>query len=365
MSLTMQEWFFSESAGKFSINLGGSNVEPRTLNDILGNKDISSLLLDYGYEAGLPELRQTIADNYQNINSDNVMVCHGGQEAFTLLIRALGLSHNNEILVLGSGWTQHVRFPEEYQSHIKFINTDDYDEDKILSTMADAVTWRTKAVVVANPDNPTGRKTSLSLLESLSEVASAYDALLIIDEEYIVDYRESAAGLSDNIAITSSLSKMYGLPGLRVGWCITRPSLIKSCLERKHLSTITNSVLCESLALLAFQNKDKLFSKAILLCQEGKRILASWAENQQLVSLTHTNDTLPYAWLQLDNSLNSLSFSRKVLKKGVLVMPGEVFDKPGFLRIAIGIKNDDLQEGLYILGQTLTLDERVVAQEEA
>jgi len=351
----MREWIFSESFGKYSIDLGGSNVDCLTLKDILDNEDINSLVLGYGSEAGMQSLRQVIAEKYCRISDESVMVCHGGQEAFTLLVRSLKNTNNGEIIVLGSGWLQHSSFPIECGLKVHHLDLDGLSDDSIITLVTESINCRTRAVVAASPDNPSGWKASNTLITSISLLAEAYDALLIIDEEYVIDYKNSAAGLASNIAITSSLSKFYGLPALRLGWCIARPSLIELCIERKHSTTITNSLLCENIAILALKKSDEIISKSLTLCRNGREIVSNWVDENIQIHFEMSEEVLPYCWLRLDPHLDDLVIARKALSRGILVMPGVVFGKPGFLRIAVGRQPKTLKKGLIILGEITDL----------
>ena len=352
MSLTMQEWIFKESFGRYDLDLGDSNVD---LADIRSLPDFTSLVsvpLGYGHQAGLPELRTAIAERYPHADASNVLVSHGAQEAFSLLIRSLDVTPLSEALVVGSGWTQHGEFPVETGMTVRSIRLSS-DPEQLLAEAAEAVTWRTKVIVVASPDNPTGWTASPETLAGLAEIADAYDALLIVDEEYVIDTSRSMAGAADSVAIVSGLSKLHGLPGLRLGWCIAPVETITRCTERKHLTTISNSVLCESIAVAVLENNDIFLDRARTLCGAGSQFLREWALAHPTIEVLGLSDELPFAWLHLGDSLDSLEIARQLLDDGILVVPGEVFDRPHHLRIAIGRPVADLERGLERLSHAI------------
>ncbi|GAA3159889.1 MULTISPECIES: pyridoxal phosphate-dependent aminotransferase [Streptomyces] len=355
MTLSMQEWIFTESFGRYTIDLGDSNVTPLSAADLLGPdalRELARLPLGYGHEAGLPELRAAIAARHARAGPESVLVAHGAQEAFSLLIRALDRPPRSEAIVVGSGWSQHSALPAEEGMKVVTVPLAE-DEEALLAAVAKAATWRTGAIVVASPDNPTGWSASPALLEALSEIAGSYDALLIVDEEYVIDGERSVAGLNESVAVVSGLSKLHGLPGLRIGWCVARPELIARCTRRKHLSTIANSVLCERLALAVLADDAAFRRRAATLCGAGRAVLRAWAAERGTVEVLGSGEELPFAWLRLAAGTDSLAVARAALRGGVLVIPGEVFDRPGHLRVTVGRDPAELRAGLAVLTDAL------------
>jgi aspartate/methionine/tyrosine aminotransferase len=355
MSLTMQEWIFKESFGRYDLDLGDSNVDLADLRSLPGLDDIASIPLGYGHEAGLPALRSAIAELYPHAAARNVLVSHGAQEAFSLLIRSLDPRPRGEALVMGSGWTQHSVFPAEAGMTVRTIDLSP-DAEELLTKAAEAISWRTQVIVVASPDNPTGWTATVEFLAGLAEIADAYDALLIVDEEYVIDTSYSMACTADSVAIVSGLSKLHGLPGLRLGWCIASADAIARCTERKHLTTISNSVLCESIALAVLENNGVFIDRARELCGTGSRILREWAVDHPMVEVLGSTTELPFAWLYLGEETDSLALARRLLGDGILVVPGEVFGQPHHLRIAIGRPASSLARGLERLGHAITAE---------
>lgn len=352
MTLTMQQWIFAESYGRYTLDLGDSNVELADITTVPGFAEITTVPLGYGHEAGLPELRAAIAARYHDVDPSGVLVCHGAQEAFSLLVRSLEITDRGEAVVIGSGWSQHTHYPAEVGLSVVTVALDPC-ERTLLAAVAEAVTWRTKVIVVATPDNPTGWTASRDFLGAVADIADAYDALLVVDEEYVCDPDSSVAAITDSVAVISGLSKLHGLPGLRIGWCIATPDLIDRCTRRKHLTTISNSVLCESIAAAVLRDGDRFLARARTLCRNGARTLEEWAATLPQVSIVSARDDLPFAWLRIDESLDSLAVARRALDEGVLVVPGEVFDRPGYLRVAIGRPTEDLERGLKVLARAV------------
>jgi len=349
----MQEWVFHESYGRYEIDLGDSNVELCSTSSIPDIQFINDLQLGYGHEAGLPELRAEIAGIYPRVQPANVVVSHGAQEAFSLLIRALHLTGGGEVLVVGSGWSQHSLFPAEVGLEVRTVPTTAGGDDDLLAEVAGATTWRTRAIIVASPDNPTGWTASRELLVALSEIADVYDGVLVVDEEYVIDHENSVACLNESTAVVSGLSKMHGLPGLRLGWCIASEELVRRCVQKKHLTTISNSVWCESVATVVLRSNDVFIRRAKQLCSDGAASLRMWAEDHEAVTIAMASDSLPFAWVALDPGLDSLAVARHALANGVLVIPGDVFSRPGYLRVAVGRDPVALEAGLDALGQAV------------
>jgi DNA-binding transcriptional MocR family regulator len=140
---------------------------------------------------------------------------------------------------------------------------------------------------------------------------------------------------------------------LRIGWCVASPELIRRCVAKKHLTTISNSLLCESVALAVLKDNEDYLRRARTLCREGLAHLRGWAEGLAAVRIVGASQDLPFAWIALAPGLDSLAIARDALGRGVMVVPGEVFGQPGHLRIAIGRRLPELADGLRALAAAI------------
>lgn len=144
----------------------------------------------------------------------------------------------------------------------------------------------------------------------------------------------------------SSLSKVYGFPGLRVGWLYGPPEVVEGCARRKFLSTIANSVLCETLACDVLDHRDRYLRHYAELTGQGLKLVREFAErNADAVQLVEPENT-PFAWLRLTTGEQPLALCRRVLDAGVLLMPGETLGASDGFRICFARDPEAVTEGL-------------------
>ena len=344
----MRRWVFEDSLGRFDIDLGDSHVQCGTLDSLRlpGNME-----LNYGVDRGTPALIELIADRYLG-SADRVMVTHGAQEALYLLYSTL-LRPGDGVIAFRPGWQQAWDVPLKRGCDVQVVDlAEDFSID--LEALALAAGPNLRLITVNSPSNPTGRRIRHRELTALVELAEQTNAYIVLDEEYVLDLASSPALRSDRFISVSSLSKMYGFPGLRVGWMYGPPEIVNACAEYKHLTSISNSVLCEALAVDVLSRWQEWARQYNRLTDEGLHLLTNWAQRHtgqlELVSPEGT----PFAWLHLRTGESSLSFARRVLDQRVLVMPAETLGATRGVRIAFAREPDVLLEGLERISSVLS-----------
>ena len=131
------------------------------------------------------------------------------------------------------------------------------------------------------------------------------------------------------------------------------PAVVTACAERKHLTSIANSVLTETLAGTVLSRSADYVADYGRLCAEGLTLLRDWVDRHaDRVRLVPPEGT-PFAWLWLDTGEPSLSYCRRVLDTGVLLMPGETFGARGGFRLTFARGLDVLADGLRRAGDVL------------
>jgi aspartate/methionine/tyrosine aminotransferase len=343
----MQRWVFEDSVGRVEIDLGDSFVPCNKLGRLQFPGD---LLLDYGVDRGTARLRRLVADLYGG-DPDSVLITHGGQEALFLVLTAV-LRPGDQVVVFRPGWEQSWGIPERIGCRVDLL---DLGKNLVVdpAAVAAVATDRLRLIVVNTPGNPTGRRVPDSTLRTLTALAEMHDAYVLFDEEYAVDLSGSPARTGDRTISTSSMSKVYGLPGLRVGWLYARQNVIDACSAGKFLTTIANSVLCEHLAADVLADRTAYLADYRAVTETGLAILREWsARNADLVDLVPPQGT-PFAWLALRTGEHSLDFCRRVLDSGVLLMPAETLGAVDGVRICFARPPAELIEGLARIEKVL------------
>jgi aspartate/methionine/tyrosine aminotransferase len=339
----MRRWFFDDAAGRYDIDLGDSHVQVGTLGE-LGILP-PDLELGYGTDRGGTELVRRVAERYGTPElTDRIVITHGAQEALYLLYCTL-LRPGDRVIALRPGWQQAWEAPARLGCETVTVRfAPDFSLD--LNALAAADGPGLRLITLNSPSNPTGRRLRPGELEAVIALADARGARILLDEEYLVDLTESPAVRDGRLVSVSSLSKVAGLPGLRVGWLYAEPDLAVRCAEYKHFTSIANSVLCERLATDVLADWPRYVDRSRRLMTDGLRILEEFAaRHTNWVRLVPPEGT-PFAWLDLLTGESSLAFARRVLDAGVLVMPGETLGVAGGFRVCIAREPELLRAGL-------------------
>ncbi|MFF7868654.1 aminotransferase class I/II-fold pyridoxal phosphate-dependent enzyme [Streptomyces qaidamensis] len=345
----MRRWVFEDARGRYDIDLGDSHVDCSTVGDLPWPAD---LVLDYGTDAGGDRLRSLVADGYGR-GADHVGITHGAQEALYLLYNAL-LRPGDHVVVFTPGWQQARAVPEALGCEVSCVGlTADGRPDVAAAT--ELVGPRTRAVVLNSPCNPSGRRLADDEAEPLLAALRRHGGYLLLDEEYVADLAaDSLLGRLERSVSVSSLSKVYGFPGLRTGWMCGPPELVRAAMDLKHLTTISNSVLTERLAAEVMERREHYLARYRRLTSDGYRALRAWAAGHEGAVRVMEPEGTPFAWLSLDTGETSLSLCRRVLDRGrVLLMPAEVFDSEQGLRVTFAREESVLRAGLDRLGALL------------
>ncbi|MGW1892089.1 aminotransferase class I/II-fold pyridoxal phosphate-dependent enzyme [Streptomyces sp. NPDC002004] len=336
----MQQWVFEDAAGRFDIDLGDSNMRPGRLDQLSVSPGLE---LDYGHDRGIRTLRDQVAGLYGG-TADSVLITQGAQQALYLVYATL-LDPGSQVIVFRPGWQQSWDVPTELGCRVELVG---YRPDLSFDVeAAEASAGPGLKLIVANtPCNPTGRHIAEADLRGLLALASRTGAYLLLDEEYALDLANSPAVGNDRVISVSSLSKVYGFPGLRVGWLYGPAAVIEACAKRKFLSTIANSVLCETLAGDVLAHRGRHLRAYHEITGQGLALVRDFAErNADAVTLVEPQGT-PFAWLWLTTGEEPLAMCRRALDLGVLLMPGETLGASDGFRICFARDPEDVAEGL-------------------
>ena len=344
----MRRWVFEDSLGRFDIDLGDSHVQCGTLAGLNVPADLE---LNYGVDRGSPELVRLVAERYGG-PAERVVITHGAQEALYLLYCTL-LRPGDRVVAFRPGWQQAWDAPDRLGCEVRVLDlAEGFGID--LAALAEVADSRLRLITLNTPSNPTGRRIRDAELAAILEIAERCDAYVVLDEEYVLDLATSPAVRDGRLISVSSLSKIAGFPGLRVGWLYAPAELSAACAQYKHLTSISNSVLCETLAADVLARWDEYVAQYRRLVDGGQRLLEEFAAaHPGLVRLVPPEGT-PFAWLHLTTGESSLSFARRVLETGVLVMPGETLGASHGIRISFAREPQLLAEGLARIAAVLT-----------
>ncbi len=347
-------------------NLAETDAKPFTLEELLsfGNKeghwqDLLSMKLAYNPTLGSDRLRRLIASQYEGVLPEEVLVTTGAIEANFLLASAL-VKPGDTVIVQSPAYQALYSVAEARGAKIKHWRMkleDNYVPD--MDVLEGLIDERTRAVVVNVPHNPTGAVLGQEKLQKLIAWAEEKDFWIICDEVYHDIELEKdvlaskARSLSPKAISVGSFSKSFGLSGLRLGWFAANPELVEQCWSWKDYTSISISPLNDYLACLALENREEIMHKNIALAQMNLEALMQWFEEQK----KHIEYVLPKAGLLTFPRFRDLPISTEQFclglfeKEKVLLMPGECFDHPGYLRIGYGNDHEVFTRGLDMVAK--------------
>jgi len=364
----LEEWMRSYYF-EAEIDIGSSGVEDyslRELRQLLGisHDELDEVVFHDSRTLGNPELRAAIARRWAGGDVDRVIVTHGATEANFLVMSSL-LQRDDEVLVLdplyqqlysiaGSIGCKLERLPLRFEHGF----APDLEEAGAL------IGSRTRMIVVNFPHNPTGVTLTLEQQRELIRLASRVGAYLVWDAAFgELTYEQPplpSPGLLYERAISmGTLSKAYGLPGLRLGWCIAAPDVLARFVRLRDYLTLHLSPLVELVARRAIESAEVLLAPRLRQAARNRQHLEQWMSRQEGRASWVRPAAGVCAFPRLDGVADVDAFCRRLIADdGVLLVPGSCFGRPEHARLGFGGASRDLEEGLRRLGEALRRAER-------
>lgn len=350
----IQDWLFRIARGRYDVDLAESGVQVQSLGDLAPDPRWD---LDYSYDRGSAELCRQVAELYSpdwaDTAEDRVMIAHGAQEALYLLYRSF-LSPADHVITVCPGWQQSWEVPAAVGCPVTRLYWEPGAEFDVAALKA-AIRPDTRLLVLNSPCNPLGTAISAAAWDGILALAREHGLWIVNDEEYLTDFGESVVHRHPRSVSVSGLSKLYGLPALRVGWAVSSPEVIGAMVNYKRYTTVSNSLLCERLAVGALRDRDRHLKRYRELVDAGTARLRAFAERQSgRLELVPPQGT-PFGWCRLDIGISSRELAERLLEEQrVLVMPAEVFGAEHGIRITHARRPEVLDEGLARLEELLT-----------
>jgi hypothetical protein len=223
-----------------------------------------------------------------------------------------------------------------------------------LNQLEDALTLGASFILVTNPNNPTGAALSPQSMDGIVTLAERFGAWILSDEVYTgaeVEGGETPSfwGRTERVLVTNSLSKAYGLPGLRLGWIVGPPPSIQELWGRTDYTTIAPATLSDYLAVVALEpsTRGRILQRTRGIVRENFLATKDWIEAQEGLFSYRPPDAGAICYMRYHSDINSSEFAEKLrIEKGLLVVPGDHFGMDHFLRIGFGNPREELLEGL-------------------
>ena len=368
----VEEWMNAWEVGA-KYNIAETCVDSISMNELfeLTGEDKTEFLnrlcarrLSYGDIEGLPEFRKGVCGLYKTLNIENIVPTHGASGANHHVFYSL-ISPGDRVVSIMPTYQQLYSIPESYGADVQILHLskeNNYLPD--LEKLRRLVTPKTKMICINNPNNPTGALMSEQLLREIVEIARSADAWILCDEVYRHLSQEdgwcpSIVDLYEKGISVSSMSKVFSLAGLRLGWIATHDmSVVKSCLSHRDYNLVSCGVFGEMLAAAALKHRDKLLERSRKIVRENLQILDNWVSSEPHVSYVKPKaGTTALVYYDLD--ISSYEFCEEMYKKtGAFVTPGDCFEVPHSMRIGYAYGKQDLIDGLKAISEYIAMKTR-------
>jgi aspartate/methionine/tyrosine aminotransferase len=359
----MERWQ-STYEHRVRFNLSESGVHPLTLAelaDLSGDVTLGDSRLGYGQSNGSDELRARIAALYPGATEANVLVTTGAAEAnFACGWKLIEPGAAGAVML-----PNYMQLPGLIESFgalaLRFHLREESGWEPDLDALEMALAAGARFVLVTNPNNPTGRVLGGDTVRRIVELAERHGAWILADEVYQgAEMRgETTAtfwGRAEHVLVTNSLSKAYGLPGLRVGWVVGPTEAIAELWGRTDYTTITPATLSDRLATAALEpaTRTRIFARTRAIVRSNLDTVAAWVSERSDTLRCRLPDAGAICFVRYDQPIGSTQLAERLrVEKDVLVVPGDHFGMDRFIRIGFGLPREQLVEALGRIGEML------------
>ena len=366
----VEEWMNAWEVGaKYNIaETCVDSVSIAELFELLGeNKDaflqeFCSRRLTYGDIEGAPAFKEGICKLYKTISPDDIVPTHGATGANHHVFYSL-IEPGDRVISIMPTYQQLYSIPESYGADLQIVNLSkdngylpDIEEIKKLAVPG------TKMICINNPNNPTGALIDRAYMEQIISIARQVDAYILCDEVYrhltqTDIWCDSIADLYEKGISVSSMSKVFSLAGLRLGWIATHDkSVIKTCLSHRDYNLISCGMFDEAVASIALKHSDKLLQRNRNIVRKNLCILDKWVQSESHVEYVkpHAGTT---ALVYYDLPIDSYTFCENMYREtGAFVTPGDCFEEPFSMRIGYACDTEVLIKGLDAISEYLKME---------
>lgn len=331
-----------------------SDCEAMTINELLAmetgaKEEFLNVWLGYTQTWGDPLLREGISNLYEDMESENVLVLHGASEGIFAAMNVL-LEEGDHLIALYPNYQSLYDLTSSIPNCelSKWELKDDGEKWVVdFEELRSLIKPNTKMISLASPNNPTGYTFTNAELQTLAEIAEENDLYIFCDEVYRGleldgEKRKGMAEFTSKAISLGVLSKSFGLPGLRVGWIVSRDlAVLEKIVKFKHYMSICDSAPSEFLAKVALKHKNEILTRNKLLVEKNLKLARAFFARYPKLFSERKAAAGPIAFnkLLIDKSVTEFC-EEAVAKKGVLLMPASIYDLDGnYFRMGYGRSN--------------------------
>lgn len=334
------------------------NIKQAAINAILAGKT------RYSQNAGLLELREVISEKYKNdygIMYDplsEVFVSVGGMEGIYLALLSI-LNPDDEVIIPAPYWINYAQMVQMCGAKPIIVNPkSDTDLSISIDNIRQAISPKTKALIINTPSNPSGIIINESELNELALISKEKDLYIIADEVYkrlIYNKKQyysisKISGMKERTIVVNSLSKEFCMTGWRLGYVVGPKNVIKVMTMLQENIAACAPLPSQYAAIEALKHNDEYSKFMINEYEKRKKTVVEEISKINKLSLREPEATF-YAMINIKRlGMNCIDFAYQLLDKvHVALVPGITYGDccEGFVRIAFTIKEEHIKEGIH------------------
>lgn len=345
----LTEQWMNDYERKAVVNLTDTSSVSLSVNDLLAFEPsfLDGLMLDYGWITGDPVLRREILSLYADKREETLTMTGGALQGNQMVMDLL-LEYGDHVITITPGYQQFSDYPRAKGCSVSEVPLEESDWSLDLEKIKAAIRPETKLVIFANPSNPTGTWLDPDCMEKLVQICKAHDIWLLCDEVYrsYEDDEISVADQYDKGIASASLSKPFGLAGLRLGWLKGNPEIIHRVNVLRDYTIISGGPLGEGAAAVALKHRHEILERTKEVVDSNCAIIQAWLEKSECFHCVLPKKGT-VSFMQIPECLSSKQFCEDLLEEtGIFFVPGACFDKEGYVRLGLGKKHEDLRGAL-------------------
>lgn len=304
-------------------------------------------------------MKEGIAALYHTIRPDEIVPAHGASGANHHVFYSL-INPGDKVISIMPSYQQLYSIPASLGAkveilHLKKENSYLPDLEELEEMARDGV----KMICLNNPNNPTGALMSPEILKKVVDIAKKSDAYLLVDEVYRHltqddEWQPSIVDMYEKGISTSSMSKVFSLAGVRLGWIATHDKdALKQFWSHRDYNLISCGMIDDTIAALALASKNQILERNKKIIRENLDILDHWIQKEPRLSYVKPKAGTT-ALVYYDFPIDSYTLCRRMYDScGTFVTPGDCFDEPHSMRIGYAADRDTLKKGLQAMSTFL------------
>jgi aspartate/methionine/tyrosine aminotransferase len=343
--------YWAKNQAPVTYALGSSEVPPCRLDRL--PIAIADLELDGRSRYRYPPLREAIA-RHTGVTPDRVVMADGTSMANMLALSAI-LSPGGGVVAEHPAYEPMIATARHLGADVRSFARRAPDFAIDLEALEAAVTPRTRAILLTNLHNPSSNLADEATLRAVDAIAARVGAYVLVDEVYLdaaLPAQRTSALIGERFIVTSSLTKCYGLSGIRCGWILAEPALAERMWRLNELFGVAQSHAAERLACIAFENMPALTEGVPELLAHNRALANRFFAGRSDVEWVEMTGGITAFPRLLRGDVDVLD-ARLRERFDTSIVPGRHFGAPDRFRIGIGSPTATLEEGLARLGEAL------------